>query len=127
MRKLKQFRLIQIMVAATALLIVTGCETNSSDERSEGRAMDDKHITETALKKLKQEPVYKFNGVDVSTFGGVAQLSGFVNTEDQKTRAAEIVQQVEGVQQVVNGIAIKPEPMSPTGSTNAGQTRIYSQ
>ena len=128
MRKLKQFRLVQIMAAGTALLIMTGCKTNSSsDERSEGRAMDDKHITETAQKKLKQEPVYKFDGVEVVTFGGVTQLSGFVNTEEQKTRAAEVVQQVEGVHQVVNGIAIKPEPMAPTGSTNAAQPRIYSQ
>jgi hyperosmotically inducible protein len=128
MRKLKQFRLIQIMVAGSALLIMTGCKTrSSSDERSEGRTMDDKKITETALKKLKQEPVFKFNGVEVTTFGGVTQLSGFVNTEEQKTRAAEIVQQVEGVHQVVNGIAIKPEAMTPTGSTNAAQPRIYSQ
>ena len=115
------------MAAVAALLTFAGCETKSHDERSEGRLVDDKEITENVQKELKREPVYKFTNVDATTFGGVVQLSGFVNNEDQKRRAAEIAQQVPGVRQVVNGIALKPEPMSPTGSTNGAQPRIYSE
>jgi len=119
--------LIQSMAAAAALLAFAGCETNSHDQRSEGRAMDDKAISENVREELKREPVYKFDSVDAKTFGGVVQLSGFVDTEGQKRRAAEIAQQVEGVHQVVNGIALKPQPMTPTSSTNEGQPRIYSE
>src|ERR1043166_3662750 len=128
MRNLKQFRMIPTLAAAAALFTFTGCETSSShDERSEGRVVDDKQITESVQKELKHEPVYKFSSVDVSTFGGIVQLSGFVNTEDQKNRAAEIAQRTPGVHEVSNGITLKPEPMSPTGSTNSSLPRIYSE
>jgi hyperosmotically inducible protein len=108
------------------LLGVTGCETSSSgpkDERSEGRVVDDKQITADVEKRLKQEPVYKMDGVDVATFGGIVQLHGFVNTEQQKQRAGEVAQRVPGVSQVMNALTIKPEPTSTTN----GLPRIYSE
>ena len=114
------------MAAAAAMLTFAGCETSSHDERSDGRQLDDKKITEHVEKELKEEPVYKFDSVQAKTFGGIVQLSGFVNTEDQKKRAGEVAQRVPGVRQVENSIALKPEPMAPTGSTN-GLPRIYSE
>jgi osmotically-inducible protein OsmY len=104
--------------AAIALLGFSGCESTehrSSDERSYGRQADDKNLTQSVENGLKREPVYKFNDVDVKTFAGVVQLSGFVNTEDQKNRAAEIAQQTPGVSQVINNIALKPVTPTPTG------------
>src|ERR1044071_2818825 len=93
----------RLLVAVAALALVAGCETTSTkDERSEGRIMDDKTITENVQKELQREPVYKFDSVKVSTFGGVVQLSGFVNTDEQKSRAAEIAQAVPGVHEVAN-------------------------
>jgi osmotically-inducible protein OsmY len=129
MRNLKRWGLIRGVAAAATLLTLAGCSTSSksNDERSEGRVADDKQIAEQVQKGLKHEPVYKFTDVDATAFGGIVQLSGFVNTEAQKKRAADIAQQVPGVRQVVNGIALKPEPMSPTGSTNGPQPRIYSE
>jgi len=134
MLNLKQLRMVRgLTIAATLLLGFTGCETSSPDERSDGRVVDDKEITQTVQKELKHEPVYKFGGVDVDTFGGVVQLSGFVNTDDQKRRAEEIARSTPGVRQVNNGISLKPEPMAspglaPTGTTNsATPPRIYSE
>jgi hyperosmotically inducible protein len=130
MRYLKQFRLLQSSIALAAVLGFGGCSTESSgnkhDERSEGRVVDDKQVKESVMKGLDGDPVYKFGSVDVSTYGGVVQLGGFVNTEDQKRRAGEIAQSTPGAREVVNGIALKPEPMSPTGATN-GTPRIYSE
>ena len=118
----------RLAVALTALTLVgVGCETTSHDERSEGRILDDKSITENVQKELEREPVYKFGNVKVSTFGGIVQLSGFVNTDEQKSRAAEIAQRTPGVHEVSNGITLKPEAMTPTGATNANQPRIYSE
>jgi hyperosmotically inducible protein len=80
--------------------------------------VDDHKITAQIKSDLNHEPTYKFNDVDVKTFNGVVQLSGFVNTEDQKRRAAEIAQSVPGVAQVQNAISLKAEaPPSPTGSS----------
>jgi osmotically-inducible protein OsmY len=129
MRNLKRWAVIQGVTATAVLLAFTGCKTSSSshDERSDGRLIDDKEITQNVQKALKEEPIYKFDSVDTKTFGGIVQLSGFVNTEGQKRRAGEVAQEVSGVRQVENGIALKPAPapMNPTGSTN-GTSRVYS-
>lgn len=109
-----------ILVGSTsAILALTGCEmfNRGSSDRTAGRELDDKTITENVKRDLNTEPVYKFTDVDVRTFDGVVQLSGFVNTDAQKHRAGEIAQQVPGVTQVDNNIALKPENqnMAPTG------------
>jgi len=116
----------KILCVGTAALLVaaSGCETNSKDERSEGRTIDDKHITENVEKSLDKEPTYKFSEVKVSTFAGIVQLSGFVNTEGEKSRAEEIAENTDGVKQVANGIALKP--MLPATGRN-GQSQIYSE
>jgi hypothetical protein len=110
---------------AIMLLAATGCETtNTKDERSEGRVIDDQHITENVQKSLESEPTYKFTDVKVNTFAGIVQLSGFVNTQDQKNRAQQIAQDTDGVKDVHNGLALKP--LMPTSRKNAGE-QIYSE
>jgi hyperosmotically inducible protein len=116
----------KILCVSTAVMLVaiTGCETTPKDERSEGRSIDDKHITENLEKSLEKEPTYKFSEVKVSTFAGIVQLSGFVNSDEQKSRAEEIAQDTDGVKQVVNGIALKPE-MPATGRNS--KSKVYSE
>ena len=104
------------------MLALTGCEmmnrhTEESSGRTAGRTLDDKTITREVKDQLADEPVYKFNSVDVTTFNGVVQLSGFVDTDQQKHRAGEIAQRVDGVTQVDNNISLKPN-MAPTGHDN---------
>jgi osmotically-inducible protein OsmY len=118
MLNLKKIILVGGMTAVVAL---TGCETsnkessNYSGGRSEGRKLDDSTITAAIKKDLEQAPDYKFNTVDVRTYGGVVQLSGFVDTPEQKNRAADIASHENGVAQVQNNISLKPKPMEPTG------------
>jgi osmotically-inducible protein OsmY len=117
MKKLKTYALLASFAGALAIGGLTGCET-TKDERSAGRAIDDEEINHNVKEGLRDEVVYKFNDVDVRTFGGVVQLSGFVNTEEQKQRAGEIAQETKGVAQVVNNITLKPQiPTTPTGRT----------
>jgi hypothetical protein len=97
-----------------ALTTFTGCQTAPKDGRSEGLAKDDKHITKRVKESLDSEPVYKFTDVDVRTFAGTVQLSGFVMTQGQKNRAQEIAQHTEGAREVVNGITLKPPMPGPT-------------
>jgi osmotically-inducible protein OsmY len=115
---MKNFKGILILTTAIALGTFTGCQSwfhRGTSERSEGRVVDDKRITHQVQAELKTEPVYKFDDVDVKTFDGVVQLSGFVNTEEQKRRAAELAQHIPGVAQVVNNITLKPQAPTPTG------------
>ena len=102
----------------SAMFALTGCEmlNHHSGDRTAGRALDDKTITATVQHDLNREPVYKFDSVDVKTYDGVVQLSGFVDTEDQKRKAGDIAKQAEGVTQVVNNISLKPAGnLQPTG------------
>jgi len=116
MLNLKKMFLVGGMCAAFAL---TGCQMlNHNSDRTMGRRLDDSTITSTVKHDLNREPVYKFSGVDVKTFDGVVQLSGFVDTDEQKQRAGDIAQHSEGVVQVVNNISLKPQPqgnLQPTG------------
>jgi osmotically-inducible protein OsmY len=101
-----------------AKFALTGCEmlNHHSGDRTMGRALDDKTITATVKHDLNREPVYKFSGIDVRTYDGVVQLSGFVDTDEQKQRAGDIARQSEGVLQVVNNITLKPNGnLQPTG------------
>src|SRR4051812_43899943 len=108
------------LMAALVLTGLTGCTTtsSSSDERTAGRRKDDKTITAQVEKSLKESSVYKFPDVNVQTFDGVVQLSGFVGTDAQKQQAAQLAQQVPNVRQVANGLMLKPmgEALSPAGS-----------
>jgi hyperosmotically inducible protein len=109
---------IVLVSGMTAVIALTGCEmlNNHSGDRTAGRALDDKTITSTVKHDLNREPVYKFNGVDVKTYDGVVQLSGFVDTNEQKDRAADIARHAQGVTEVVNSIALKPAGnLQPTG------------
>lgn len=105
----------------SAMFALTGCEmlNHHDGDRTAGRALDDKTVTATVQHDLNREPVYKFNGVDVKTYDGVVQLSGFVDTQEQKDRAGDIAKQAEGVTQVVNNISLKPNGnLQPTGRPN---------
>jgi hyperosmotically inducible protein len=50
---------------------------------------------------------YKYDGVKVIASNGVVQLSGFVNTSAQRSRAGEVISKVVGVKDVVNNITVK--------------------
>jgi hypothetical protein len=60
----------------------------------------------------------------VRTFDGVVQLSGFVNSEEQKRRAEELARQVPGVVEVQNSISLKPNAgaYTPTGRNDNNNT-----
>ena len=127
MRDFKSSIVTTGVIAVLAIASLPGCKTwerGAGDERSAGRRVDDTHITRQVETELRNEPVYKFTDVDVKTFDGVVQLSGFVNTDEQKRRAGEMAQRIPGVSQVVNNITLKPQAPSPTGTTN---TNIYRQ
>jgi hyperosmotically inducible periplasmic protein len=122
MKNLKCKTVIAGLATGLTLAAFTACTSMDRDERSEGRTLDDDNITEKVENKLEREPVYKFKGVEVKTFAGVVQLSGFVNSEEQKRRAEEVANQVDGVQEVINALAIKATAGTPTGRNS---DRIY--
>jgi osmotically-inducible protein OsmY len=131
MRNIKNIIATSAVGAAIGVAALTGCsslKTNKPhDERSEGRVTDDKHITKNVQEKLKEDGTYKFANVEVNTYAGIVQLSGFVNNPEQKRRAEDIARNVGGVSQVVSSLVLKPAPpppLSPTGQGSPGQQQL---
>lgn len=123
MPNIKRLILVTGTSAVLAVTTLTGCQMMNGHEeggRTAGRVLDDKQITETVKGKLANQPVYKFTDVGVQTYDGIVQLNGFVATQDQKQMASQIAQRVDGVRQVINNLALKPNAnqLTPTGSNN---------
>ena len=93
--------------ALPLLLGVTGCTTGNRYEQSTGEYIDDSGTSSRVRSALGKDPQYKYDDVKVTTFKGTVQLSGFVNSREQKSRAAEITRNVENVREVVNNITVK--------------------
>jgi hypothetical protein len=130
MRNKKSLLVLGISVGlATATL--TGCSTfepgRNNDDRSAGRVVDDHQIAREIHRDLRDEPVYKFQGVHVDTYAGIVQLSGFVNTDDQRRRAGEVARDIPGVAQVQNNIVLKPNVGANMSASGRNRQRIYSQ
>jgi len=96
---------------ATALLALsmcfTGCATN---DRTSGQVINDTMIGHNVNHALNSDAVLKYPDVKVNAYNGTVQLTGFVDTDQQRARAAEIAAGVPGVTQVVNEITLKPTP-----------------
>lgn len=94
------------LAAATTF---TGCAGDKYD-RSTGQYIDDKSLTVRVHDALADNPDYKFGDVSVNIFRGTVQLNGFVNSSDQKSKAEEIVKNVQGVKDVQNNLSVKSNP-----------------
>jgi osmotically-inducible protein OsmY len=93
-----------VLVASPVL--ISSCASAPTQE-STGEYIDDAVIT-TKVKSalLKHEEVSGLD-VGVETFKGRVQLSGFVETQREKTKAEELARGVAGVKSVSNNLIVK--------------------
>lgn len=97
---------------ATALFAVSlaatfvGCASTSTKEGT-GEYIDDSVITTKVKAAILNEPTLKSNEINVETFKGAVQLSGFVAQPADATKAAEVTRGVKGVKTVKNDIRVK--------------------
>ena len=98
------------LVVGALTLSVIGCQTNKGGDRTAGQIHNDKEIAKNVERQLEDAPTFKFPDVKPNVYKGSVQLTGFVETEEQRTRAAEIASHVPGVNQVINNVMIKYMP-----------------
>jgi len=104
-QKLKQW--IGLTMALGLIIVATGCAGNRY-ERSTGESIDDSATTSRVKSALGDDAMYKYSDVKVTTFKGLVQLSGFVDSRDQKSKATDIAKATPGVKEVENKIEVKP-------------------
>ena len=98
-----------LSLASASVITFTGCAGDKYN-RSTGEYIDDKTLTVHVHDALKDNPQYKFDDVNVDVFRGTVQLSGFVNTSEQRSEAGDIAKGVQGVKDVENNITVKETP-----------------
>src|SRR2546423_14994530 len=93
LKKIMRMKLKNVVMAASLGVTVvvaglTGCVNTQG--RSYGQYFDDRMTAVHVKGALNDAPVFKFPGIKVNSFDHVVQLSGFVQTEDQRRGAGEI-------------------------------------
>jgi osmotically-inducible protein OsmY len=91
---------------AIALVGMTGCASSAKQEGT-GEYVDDSVITAKVKTELLREPSLKSSEINVETFKGKVQLSGFVSSQEDINKAAEIARNVKGVVSVKNNMQLK--------------------
>jgi osmotically-inducible protein OsmY len=98
-------RLSSLLVAASMLAMV-GCASTPSKEGT-GEYIDDSVITAKVKASIFNEPTLKASEINVETFKGDVQLSGFVSQPSDAQKAVEVARGVKGVTSVHNDIRVK--------------------
>lgn len=99
-------RLSTMLFAATLVATMAGCASTATKEGT-GEYIDDTVITAKVKASIFNEPTLKSSEINVETFKGDVQLSGFVAQAEDATKAAEVARGVKGVTSVKNDVRVK--------------------
>lgn len=91
---------------AIALVSAAGCASTNKQEGT-GQYIDDTVITTKVKAALFNDPTTKASEINVETFKGEVQLSGFVISQAAATQAVALARGVNGVRSVRNDMRLK--------------------
>ena len=94
-------------VAALVLAaIAMGCASTANKEGT-GEYIDDSVVTTKVISAIFSDPELKSAEINVETFKGVVQLSGFVSSKASIDKASRVASGVAGVTSVKNDLRLK--------------------
>jgi len=102
----KREHMVQLLVCLGLMIAFIGCAATQKHE-STGQYIDDSVITTKVKAAILDEPTLKSLQINVKTFKGVVQLSGFVDSSQSVKKAGEIAGSIEGVKSVENDLIVK--------------------
>jgi osmotically-inducible protein OsmY len=105
-------RLFTRIFLSLFVAVAAGCASNTADQSSSketpGQYVDDATVTAKVKTAIASDVGVKAAAnVNVETYRGVVQLSGFADSDAQASRAATAAKKVNGVRSVKNDIRIK--------------------
>ena len=103
---MKKFNRISVFLTAVALAATVGCAETPKQE-STGQYMDDSLITTKVKAAIFNDASLKSAEINVETYKGRVQLSGFVSTPANISQAVAVASHVEGVSSVKNDMRLK--------------------
>jgi osmotically-inducible protein OsmY len=94
------------LIGLVLVTFIAGCAATRHRE-SAGEYVDDSVLTSKVKAEIFNDPMLKVLQINVESFKGVVQLSGFVDSAQAATRAVEVAKSVKGVQSVKNSLVVK--------------------
>jgi hyperosmotically inducible protein len=104
--QVSRFALAVTLAAVMGGTLVTGCASTSTRE-STGEVIDDTLITSKVKAAFVEDKTVSAMNINVETYKGIVQLSGFANSQAEINRAVEIARNIKGVKAVKNDIRLK--------------------
>ncbi|MDH4396504.1 MAG: BON domain-containing protein [Limnobacter sp.] len=89
-----------------AVVLASACTSTPKSEGT-GEYIDDTLITTKVKSAIFNEPTLKSAEINVETFKGAVQLSGFINSREDMNKAVEVTRSVSGVNSVKNDMRLK--------------------
>ena len=99
-------RKVATIVGALAIAMALGCASTPKHEGT-GEYVDDTVITTKVKAAILNESTLKSAEINVETFKGMVQLSGFVSSASNESTAVKVASGVEGVKSVKNDMRVK--------------------
>jgi osmotically-inducible protein OsmY len=103
---MKHLKSISAVFLGVVLATVLGCAPTPTKEGT-GEYVDDTVITTKVKAAIFNVPSLKSSEINVETFKGTVQLSGFVRYQADIDRAVEVARGVNGVKSVKNDMRLK--------------------
>jgi osmotically-inducible protein OsmY len=103
---MKQLKSVYTIIAAILFMSMLGCASTSKTEGT-GEYIDDSVITTKVKAAIFNEPTLKSTEINVKTFKGIVQLSGFVSSQADISRAMEVAKTIVGAKFVRNSLYVK--------------------
>ena len=103
-----KYKIIGAALIGVAVAAFAGCSSDPAKKETAGEYAGDAGLTAKVKTAIATDVGARTAaGVNVETYKGTVQLSGFVDSQDQATRAADAAKKVEGVRSVKNDIRVK--------------------
>ena len=97
---------LSALFLAVSLVSVVGCASTAKQEGT-GEYVDDSVITTKVKAAILEDASLKVLEINVETFKGVVQLSGFVSSQAAANKAVELARAIRGVKSVRNDMRLK--------------------
>ena len=104
MKQLSKY--LSALFLAIMLTSIVGCASTSKQEGT-GEYVDDSVITTKVKAAILEEATLKVFEINVETFKGVVQLSGFVSSQANIDTAVVVARKVNGVKMVNQDMRVK--------------------
>jgi osmotically-inducible protein OsmY len=97
---------MKLILAGVVLAVLSACAPTATHQGT-GEYIDDAVISSRVKAAFAASPEVKATEVQVETFKGTVQLSGFVESPESAAKAAQLAREVPGVRQVQNSMVVK--------------------